>query len=82
MSDHIFSREWNLGFVFVPLGVVGLVSIFVYLVTLVNRKEGIPTNTLVFLCIAFLISVLFTVLGSQVKVISSLSSGEADGENK
>ena len=76
------NREINLGFTFVPIGVIGLVSIFVYLVIVVNRKEGIPTNTLVLLCIAFLISVLFTAFGSHVKIISSLSSGESDGEIK
>ena len=82
MSDPIFSHERNLGIFLVPIGVIGLIGTFVYLIVLVRRQEGISTGLMVTLSVVFLVSVLLTALGSQVKVISSLSSGSADEFNQ
>jgi nitrate/nitrite transporter NarK len=81
VSDEIFRHEKNLGIVLVPIGVIGLIGAFRYAVVSAQAKNGMPSSTLITLTIVFAVSLFLTALGGQVKIISSLSSGDADDTN-
>lgn len=81
MRDLVLNHESNLGIILVPLGVIGLIGTFAALLMFVRKQEGISTRLTVLLCAIFLVSTTLTALGSQVKIISSLSSGDADDVN-
>lgn len=58
------------------LGVIGALTIFGILIYVVRAKKGLSLIQIVLLLIAFLLSL--ALIGGQVRVVSSISSGEAD----
>jgi hypothetical protein len=64
----------------IGFGVVGALAIFCCLVWLAKEMKGISIAQIACLLVAF--AVCLFMIGGQVKVTTSLSSGEADSNNQ
>jgi hypothetical protein len=62
----------------IGLGATGCLSTFVFLVWRVKYQKGLSNLVVVVLSIVFVGSLFLATFGTQVKVISSISSGDPD----
>ncbi len=62
----------------VVLGAFGCLAVFGYLTWLAKRMEGISTVEFLCLVIAFVLSLVL--VSGQVRIVSSLTSGDTDDE--
>ncbi len=62
----------------IGVGVIGCLSCFAFLIWRTKRKIGLSNWSVGILTLLFLGSLFLTAFGTQVKIVSPISSGRAD----